>query len=99
MVPRRLEPDHGRRPAGQVPESVIGEIRSRERDSLIELPKPPGLKAGDKVRITSGAFSDHLALYQGQNLPEPVAVLLALLGGRHRTELPAAAIEPAEARL
>jgi hypothetical protein len=26
-------------------------------------------------------------------------VLLALLGGRHRTELPAAAIEPAEARL
>jgi transcriptional antiterminator RfaH len=82
----------------RVPEGIIAEIRSRERGGLIELPKPPGLQRGDRVRITSGAFADHLAIYQGQTAHERVAVLLQLLGGRQRTELPASAIEPVGAR-
>jgi hypothetical protein len=36
-------------------------------------------------------------LYEGQTSHERVAVLLQFLGGRHRTELPAHAIEPKEA--
>jgi transcriptional antiterminator RfaH len=64
-----------------------------QRNGLIELPNPPGLARGDRVRITSGAFTDHLAIYQGQTAHDRVAVLLQLLGGRQRTELPAAAVE------
>jgi transcriptional antiterminator RfaH len=81
----------------RVPDDIIDEIRSRERGGLIELPKPPGLRRGDKVHITAGAFSGHLALYQGQAAHERVAVLLTLLGGQHRTELAASAIELVEA--
>ena len=72
--------------------------RSRERDGLIELPKAPALQPGDRVRITSGPFSGHLALYQGMTPRERVAVLLQLLGGQQRTELAASAIEPVGAR-
>jgi len=82
----------------RVPDCVIDEIRSRERNGLIELPKPPGLARGDRVRIVRGPFTDHLALYQGQTSQDRVAVLLTLLGGRHRTELPASAIERVGAR-
>jgi transcriptional antiterminator RfaH len=78
----------------RVPDAVISEIRSRERDGLVELPKPLGLQRGDRVRITAGAFAEHLALYEGQTAHERVAVLLQFLGGQQRTELPASAIEP-----
>jgi transcriptional antiterminator RfaH len=81
----------------RVSDAVIAELRGRERDGLIELPKAPGLKPGDHVRIIAGPFSEHLALYEGQTSHERVAVLLQFLGGRHRTELPANAIESKEA--
>jgi transcriptional antiterminator RfaH len=81
-----------------VPNRVIDEIRSRERGGLVELPKAPELKPGDRVRITAGPFAQHLALYQGQTAHERVAVLLQMLGGAHRAVLPASAIEPMEAR-
>jgi transcriptional antiterminator RfaH len=77
----------------KVPDAVIDEIRSRERGGLIELPKPPGLRRGDKVRIISGPFADHLALYDGMASHERVAVLLRVLGAQQRTELPAQAVE------
>src|SRR4051794_18923152 len=82
----------------RVPDRIIAEIRSRERGGLIELPKPPGLQRGDRVRITAGTFSGHLALFASQTARERVEVLLQFLGGQQRTELPASAIEPVEAR-
>ena len=82
----------------KVPDAVIAELRGRERAGLIELPKPPKLQSGDRVRIISGAFDGHLALYEGMAAHERVSVLLALLGGIQRTELPANAIEPVELR-
>jgi hypothetical protein len=36
---------------------VITEIRSRERNGLIELPKPRGMQRDDGVRIVGGRFS------------------------------------------
>jgi transcriptional antiterminator RfaH len=78
-----------------VPDAVVGALRSRERDGLIELPKAaPRLRPGDKVRILRGPFANHLALYAGQTARERVAVLLQMLGGQQRAELPADAIEP-----
>jgi transcriptional antiterminator RfaH len=81
----------------RVPDSVISEIRSRERDGLVELAKPPRLRRGDQVRIVRGPFREHLALYEGQTARERVAVLLQLLGGQQRAELPSDAIAPVEA--
>jgi hypothetical protein len=43
-----------------------------------------------------GPFREHLALYAGQAAHERVAVLLQLLGGQQRAELPADAVVPIE---
>jgi transcriptional antiterminator RfaH len=80
----------------RVPDSVISEIRSRERDGLVELAKPPRLRRGDQVRIVQGVFRGHLALFDGMTPRERVMVLLSLLGGQQRVELPSDAIEPIE---
>jgi transcription antitermination factor NusG len=77
-----------------VADGIVAAIRSRERNGLVELPKPPRLKRSDRVQIVQGPFREHLALYVGQTSPERVAVLLQLLGGQQRAELPADAIEP-----
>jgi transcriptional antiterminator RfaH len=82
----------GIRPA-KVADSVIEEIRSRERGGLVELPRRDGLKAGDQVRILAGPFEGHLGLYAGMRPHERVLVLLALLGGQQRVELPKDSIE------
>jgi transcriptional antiterminator RfaH len=83
----------GPRPA-RVSDAVIAELRGRERNGLVELAKPSRFRRGDQVRIVRGPFREHLALYAGQTAHERVAVLLQLLGGRQRAELPANAIEP-----
>jgi transcription antitermination factor NusG len=74
---------------------VIDELRRRERNGLVELPKPPPrFKQGDPVKVTKGAFSGHLALFDGMTSHERVIVLLRLLGSQQRVELPEAGIEP-----
>ena len=80
----------------RVPDAIIAELRRRERGGLIELdPAAPRFRPGDRVRVTKGAFSGHLARLVSIEPHERVAVLLALLGGRVRVELPEAGIEPA----
>jgi transcription antitermination factor NusG len=76
---------NGPHPA-RVPDELIAEIRSRERDGLIELPKPR-LEPGMRVRVVNGPLSGHLGLYAGQRPHERVLILLALLGGQQRVEL------------
>src|SRR5262249_53356348 len=82
----------GQQPA-RVPDAVITELKGRERDGLIELPKPRILQAGDPVRIRRGPFAGHLALYAGMAPHERVAVLLALLGGAQRVTLAGSDVE------
>ena len=77
-----------------VPDALIAEIRSRERGGLVELPKPPGLRAGDRVRILAGPFCGHLGLYAAMKPHERVEVLLQLLGAAQRVTLPKGDIEP-----
>ena len=57
------------------------------------LAKPPRFRRGDRVRFVQGPFSQHLALFDGMRPGERVAVLLQLLGGQQRTELPTTAVE------
>src|SRR4029077_5643716 len=58
-----------------VPDTVIAEIRSRERGGLVEL--PPRLKRGDRVRVLHGPLAGHMGLYAGMKPRERVEVLLA----------------------
>jgi transcription antitermination factor NusG len=76
-----------------VANSVIDEIRSRERGGLVELPKPAGLNFGARVRVLAGPLQGQLGLYQGQRPHERVLVLLSLLGGEQRVEIAKSDIE------
>jgi transcriptional antiterminator RfaH len=74
----------------RVPDAVIAEIRARERNGLITLPKPPLARPGDAVRVLCGPFAGRLAIYAGMKPRERVEVLLGLLG---RVTLAADAVE------
>jgi transcriptional antiterminator RfaH len=71
----------------KVSDAVIEEIRGRERNGAIELPKPRGFRCGDPVKILHGPFGGHLALYADMKPRERVEVLLRLLGGEQRVIL------------
>jgi transcriptional antiterminator RfaH len=75
----------GLQPA-KVSATVITEIRNRERNGAVELPKRV-VRYGDRVKILSGPFRGHLAIYAGMSGSERVAVLLQLLGGQQRATL------------
>jgi hypothetical protein len=80
----------GAQPA-RVPDDVIAEIRARERNGLVQLPKREMFHVGDQVRILQGPFAG--CLYAGMRAHERVLVLLALLGGQQRVEVPKADVE------
>ena len=79
----------------KVPDPVIEEIRSRERDGLIDLPKPPPLRRGARVRILRGPFTGHLAIFADMRPRQRVEILLQLLGGEQRVTLAKKDIEVA----
>ena len=91
---RRLVMD-GELPA-KVPDAVIAEIRSRERNGLVELVKPRGLRPGTRVRLVSGPFCDRIGLVAGLRGRERVLCSLNLLGAQQRVELAQSAIEVIE---
>ena len=77
----------------RVPENVIAEIRSRERNGFVELPKPRGLAPGTRVRVVSGPLSEQVGMLAVLRPHERVLVLLQLLGGERPVELARNAIE------
>jgi transcriptional antiterminator RfaH len=84
----------GERPA-HVPDKVIEEIRKRELNGFVQLPKQRGeFEKGDKVLVTAGALAGHLAVLEGMKPRERVEVLLTLLGTQRRVELSRAGIRP-----
>jgi transcriptional antiterminator RfaH len=78
-----------------VPDGVIADLKARETGGLIELPRPPKFRAGDRVRVTSGPFAGHVGLYAGMKPRERVEVLLAILGGAQKVTLAVDAVERA----
>ena len=78
-----------------VPEGVIMALKARETGGLIDLPRPPKFRTGDRLRVTSGPFAGHVGLYAGMKPRERVEVLLAILGGSQRVTLAADAVEAA----
>jgi transcription antitermination factor NusG len=65
---------------------VIDEIRRRERNGAVELPKR-AMRVGDRVRILAGPFHGHFALYAGMSGFERVTVLLQLFSQSTRVVL------------
>jgi transcriptional antiterminator RfaH len=84
---------NGEQPA-VVSDQIIDEIRSRERNGLVELlVKPRGLRPGTRVRVTSGPLSERIGMLALLKPHERVIVLLNLLGGDQRVDLAMNAIE------
>jgi transcriptional antiterminator RfaH len=78
-----------------VPNGVIADLKGRETGGLIDLPKPPKFRTGDRVRVTSGPFVGLTGLCAGMRPHERVEVLLAILGGSQRVTLAADEVEAA----
>lgn len=76
-----------------VPDSIITALRELAATQVLELPPEPW-KLGEKVRIISGIFrgrsGEVAGLVPGR---QRVQLLLELLGGENRVELPAEALE------
>ena len=85
----------GEQPA-HVPETVISEIKSRERNGFVELLRPRGLRPGTRVRIVSGPLSERIGMLAVLRPHERVLVLLTLLGGEQRVDLAQSMIEAVE---
>jgi transcription antitermination factor NusG len=77
-----------------VPSKVIEDLKSRESGGYVVLPKAPGLKRSDRVRVTHGPLNGSIAIYDGMRPHQRVAILLRLLGGIQRVELPKTNIRP-----
>ena len=76
---------HGADPAS-VAETVIAQLRDREQDGFVVLPKPL-FAPGDAVRVVDGAFASCIGLFEGMRDAERVAILLDLLGRKVRVVL------------
>lgn len=86
--------------AGDEPVPVAGQIvtglREREDAGLLDrLVMRRGLRAGEVVRVTAGAFEDLVGRLLELDDQDRVIVLLEVLGREVRTQLGAAAIEAA----
>jgi transcriptional antiterminator RfaH len=77
----------------RVADAIIDGIRARERGGLVELAPAPGLRPGDRVRVTAGPLAGLAGLYDGMRPRERVLVLLTVLGACRRVELGADDIE------
>jgi transcriptional antiterminator RfaH len=76
----------GDQPA-QLRDEIVSSIKNKERNGLVKLPQPPGLKIGDKVRIVRGSFQDRLGIFDGMSGRDRSHILLELLGRQVRVEI------------
>jgi transcriptional antiterminator RfaH len=77
-----------------VPDGVIADLKARETGGLIDLPRAPKFRPGDRLRVIHGPFAGHVGLYAGKP-HERIEVLLAILGGSQWVTLSADAVEQA----
>lgn len=78
---------HGDAPL-PVPVGIVESLKSRQDEAgFVRLMAPPGLRAGDKVRVVGGAFEEALGLVECISDEERVTILLDLLGRKVRVTL------------
>jgi transcriptional antiterminator RfaH len=69
-------------------------IRKREKDGFVILPKKPRFRVGDSVRIVAGNFQGKIAVYDGMSGRDRDRVLLDLLGRKVPVDLARGQVEP-----
>jgi transcriptional antiterminator RfaH len=68
-----------------VSDDVVGALKQREDEAgFVRLERRARFSPGDTVRVLEGAFTDSLALVEGINDRERVAILLDFLGRKVR---------------
>ena len=83
-TPHVLQVIHDRQ---QSLDSIVTDLRRRERDGYVRLPRAPHLQKGQQVRIIAGSFEGHQGWYEGQSGNDRVRVLLDLLGRKVPVQL------------
>jgi len=80
----------GDRPA-RVPDKVIAELRGREHNGIIALPKKPEpgvrFQMNERLRIRSGPLRGLFGLYAGMGPRDRIMVLMSILGAPRSIEL------------
>src|SRR5262249_22650938 len=80
----------GEQPA-RVPDAVIDELKSRERNSVIKLPDKPkstktDFQVGERLRIRTGPLRGLFGLYAGQAPRDRIQILMQILGASRPVE-------------
>ncbi len=71
-----------------VPAGIVEALRARHDESgFVRLLAPPGLRAGDKIRVLGGAFEEAMGLLEEVTDEQRVTILLDLLGRKVRVTL------------
>jgi hypothetical protein len=69
--------------------AATDEIRSRQRNDVVELPHPSlEFRLGQQMRIVHGALAGKHAIYSGMESSERVEILLAMLSAQQPVSLP-----------
>jgi transcriptional antiterminator RfaH len=86
---------NGEQPA-RLPAGALAEIKAREdRRGFVKLPTA-NLSPGQKVKILSGSFEGHIAVYEGMSGRDRDRVLVQFLGRIVRAEVRAGDLAPLE---
>ena len=67
---------------GQVRDSIIDDLKKREQNGFIQLPKARQFEVGDQVMIKKGSFAGQLALVDRMPSKDRQKILLALLANK-----------------
>jgi transcriptional antiterminator RfaH len=83
---------NGREPI-PVPNWMIGDIRAREdANGMVQIGRTANFRAGEPVRILTGAFAEQIGIFDTDTGEDRVRVLLALLGRTVSLDLPISSI-------
>lgn len=80
----------------QIRDSIVDTIKAKERNEIVRLPPPQGLKVGQQVRVLRGSFEGHIGLYDGMSGKDRERVLLDLLGRKVPVDFNKADIIPTQ---
>ena len=76
-----------------LPNGVVDELKAREAgQGLIEISQDIPFKTGETVRLTGGALTDQVGLFQKLGERDRVSVLLDMLGRKLEVQVPLQAI-------
>ena len=77
-----------------IPSMVIAGWKSKERGGIVQLPKPPRFRAGDRLTITQGSLKYRTVIYAEMSGRDRERVLIEMLGQFVSIRVPSAHLAP-----